>query len=120
IAHYNLGITHYRLNNYAEAVTAFKETTQLDPQFVSGFISLGNALDDLGKFQPAITAYRQALQLEPNNASAYLNMGIAYARQNQTKAAIAALKKAKTLYQTEGDLEAVQQIEQMLQQLTTS
>jgi superkiller protein 3 len=76
---------------------------------------LGNALDDLGKFSPAIAAYQKAIELEPNNASAYLNMGIAYARQNQTKAAIAALQKAKTLYQTEGNLEAVQQIEQMLQ-----
>ena len=61
----------YDQRNYAEAIQAYDNATELDPQYAIPWYNKGNALAKQDKYDEAIKAYDEAIRLDPNFASAW-------------------------------------------------
>ena len=89
-----LGAANKGLNRLVEASKAFRNVTELNPNYADGFNNLGVTLQDQGKLDEAIASYRKALSLKPDYADAYFNMGKAFQEQGNLDEAIASYNKA--------------------------
>lgn len=69
------GFGHYNAKQYEEAIAAFDQAIQLDPNDPIIHLSKGNALIKLKRYEEALAVYDQALRLDPNNAGACKNKG---------------------------------------------
>ncbi len=67
ILHMGLGNTAFARQRYAEAESAFRVATRLQPQRADGWNNLAYALVKQGNRVEALTAIRQALQLAPDD-----------------------------------------------------
>jgi tetratricopeptide (TPR) repeat protein len=64
------GIDAYRGGNTELAVEKFRQSIDLDPGYVNGYVMLGNISLEQGDAGPAAALAGKALELEPNNANA--------------------------------------------------
>jgi len=74
---YNLANTHYKMNNYEEAVKNYQDVaaTAQDIQLEEkSLYNTGNALYRQGKLEEAIEFYKKALELDPNDQDAKYNL----------------------------------------------
>ena len=74
---YNLANTHYKMNNYEEAVKNYQDVaaTAQDIQLEEkSLYNIGNALYRQGKLEEAIEYYKKALELDPNDQDAKYNL----------------------------------------------
>lgn len=69
------GEAHYTAQRYEEALAAFEQVFQLDPQNVQVHNSKGYALWSLKRYEEALAAFEQAILLNPQYARAYYNKG---------------------------------------------
>lgn len=116
-AYNNLGITYAQLGNFTEAVSAFEQAIALNSGNVEYYNNLGSALGSLGRIPEATNVFREAIARYPNEPDSHFNLAIALLNQNQFSEAISSLKTARDLYQIRNNFRAVQQINQMLQDL---
>lgn len=58
-----------------EAVAAYDEALQLQPDFFAAWLNRGVALDRLGRYPEAIASFERALRLKPDAASLWYNRG---------------------------------------------
>jgi superkiller protein 3 len=61
-----LAAAYFEHNRIADAVRAFREATERDPEDAAAFGNLGNALLRSGDSAGAEKAFREAIRLEPN------------------------------------------------------
>jgi tetratricopeptide (TPR) repeat protein len=80
------------------------------------FYAMGNSLMETKDFQGAIEQYNQAIETYPQYAEAFTYRAIAKAQIGDESGAIADLEQAASLFQEQGNTEAYQQIQQVLQQ----
>ncbi len=80
------------------------------------FYSMGNSLMEEKDFQGAIHHFNQAIDTYPQYAEAYTNRAVAKAQLGDRAGAVADLQQAATLFRQQGNTEAYQQIQQVLQQ----
>jgi len=80
---FRAGATLCNLNQYEEALNAFKKAIELDQKFSLYWNNIGLALAELGRFQEAVEAYDKAIELDPrlilarnNRASCLDNLGM--------------------------------------------
>jgi len=74
---YNLANTHYKMNNYEEAVKNYQDVgaTAQDIQLEEkSLYNIGNALYRQGKLEEAIEYYKKALELDPDDQDAKYNL----------------------------------------------
>ncbi len=116
-AYNNLGITYAQLGNFSAAVSAFEQAIALNSGNVEYYNNLGSALGSLGRIAEATNVFQEAIARYPNEPDSHFNLAIAFLNQNQIPEAIASLKTARDLYQIRNYLGAVQQINQILQDL---
>ena len=64
------GIDAYRAGDNELAVEKFRQSIDLDPRFVNGYVMLGNIALKQGDATQAAALAGKALELEPNNANA--------------------------------------------------
>ena len=76
-----------RNNKAKDAIIAYQNAIEQNPNFHWGYHNLGEALEQLGRLEEAISAYQQALQLKPNLACSYLNLGKALNKLGREKEA---------------------------------
>lgn len=76
----------------------------------------GNSLMQKKDFQGAIQEYNQAIQIYPQYAEAYTNRAMAKAQLGDQSGAVADLQQAAALFQQQGNTQAYQQVQQLLQQ----
>lgn len=60
------GFVSFNLKDYNKAIDLWKKTIKIDPNFVSGFNNLGNALSKIKKFEEAIKYLNKSLELKPD------------------------------------------------------
>ena len=77
---------------YAQAIAAYRQALQINPQNADTWDNLGAAYDQAG--QQALDAVRQALQIIPQDAVAWYNLGLAYDDAGQHAKAIDAYRHA--------------------------
>ena len=60
------GFVSFNLKDYNKAIELWKRTIKIDPNFVSGFNNLGNALSKIQKFEEAIRYLNKSLEIKPD------------------------------------------------------
>ena len=85
------------LNRLEEAEALYRRAIELDPEWESLWIDLGNVLDRAQRLAEAVHAYRKAIELNPQDAGAWNNLGNVLEKQGLTSEAEEALRKAVEL-----------------------
>ena len=80
-----------------EAIDAYKQAVELNPNYAGAHYNLGNALRDQEKPDEAIDAYRKAIELNPNYAEAHCNLGHVLKRQRRFTEALRYLERGHEL-----------------------
>ena len=83
-----LGSAYGRLNRHEEAIAAYLQALNIDPDYVEALIGLGNAYSVLNRHDEAIVAYREALGKNPEFAEAWFNLGNACVKRNRFDEAV--------------------------------
>ena len=91
-----LGLAHYRLANFPEAVQAFRQAIDQDSS-AELYCNLGAAYYLLGDFLNAVSTYQKAARLSPKEARPYYGLGVSLMRQNQYSKSLAAFRRAVAL-----------------------
>ncbi|MBC7933247.1 MAG: tetratricopeptide repeat protein [Rubrivivax sp.] len=100
-AHFDRGMDAYRGNRDEEAVEAFRQAAQLDPDFAEAHYRLGLALNAAGQseesdksFEQAIKSYEKLTKQAPKDANAFYFMGLSYEKLGKYDEAVRVLKEA--------------------------
>ncbi len=72
------GIINLSLENWQNALLAFKKTLKKDDKFIEAYNNLGVTYSHLGENDKAIENYKKALELNKDYASAYNNLATQY------------------------------------------
>lgn len=75
IAHYYLGLTHFSMGRYNNAIHHYREFLKAEPKSALAFSKIGLAHLELGEWDRAREACQEALQLEPSNILARFSLG---------------------------------------------
>ncbi|MBD2775306.1 serine/threonine-protein kinase [Iningainema tapete] len=73
---YNRGQELYKLQSYEEAVIAFDQAIQIQPDYYQAWYNRGNALRGLKKNSQAIASYDQAIQIKRDLPEAWYSRGM--------------------------------------------
>jgi len=92
--HMQAGITADKQKNFAIAASEFKKVTQLDPTFVDGFISLGQAYMESGDYGSSIPPLKHALELNADSAPAHQLLGYSLLAQGYANEAVPHLQRS--------------------------
>ena len=94
----NLGLAHYQLGNYDEAVAAYGKAEELDPTFCPVHALSGIAYRELGRFDDAQASYYAAIDCAPDEGRHYYNLGILLdLYRNDLEGALEYYRKARRL-----------------------
>jgi tetratricopeptide (TPR) repeat protein len=96
-AYYEMGVLYLnKKRNYSKAAEAFRQATQIKPDYGKAFYSLGVSMTELGKYYDAIMALESAVALREKWAAPYFRLAVIYNKKGQPvkakKAAANALK----------------------------
>ena len=78
---------------FEEAVEAYHQAIQINPDATGPFYNLGLAYKHLKQYERASAAFESALRLEPNNMNIRLNLGNVYNRMERWEQAIGHLNQ---------------------------
>jgi tetratricopeptide (TPR) repeat protein len=78
---------------------------------------LGVALQRQGQLAQAIAAYQQAIVIDPTLADAFYNLGVSLQQTGRREEAIPFLTQAKSLFNQQGNVDKIDQLNQFLQQI---
>jgi tetratricopeptide (TPR) repeat protein len=90
--HMQAGIAAEKEKKFDVSIQEFKQVTQIDPSFVDGFLSLGQAYMDSGNYGSAIPPLKRALELSPDSLPAHQLLGYSLLSQGYASEAIPHLK----------------------------
>ncbi len=88
-----LGLVYYLSGRFEEALTAFDESLQMEPEFTEALRYKGLVLGYLGKFQEAFTCIDQAIALTGGQGLAQLDRLVVQILSGQTEGVLETLEK---------------------------
>ncbi|MEG3836971.1 tetratricopeptide repeat protein [Microcoleus sp. Z1_C3] len=80
--------------NLEEAIAAYRNAIELNPDLSWSHHNLGEALAKLGKLEEAIAAFRRAIELNPDFSWSYHHLGDVLERQQQWEESVAVFHQA--------------------------
>lgn len=86
--------------DYEQALTAYEQGLQIDPENVEALNGKGATLRALGRNEEALRAFTRATEIDPTSAPSWMNRGDALERLGRTSEADAAYRKAGDLGST--------------------
>jgi tetratricopeptide (TPR) repeat protein len=92
--HWNAARQAETQKHFDLAITEYQKVTELEPKFVLGFVSLGQAFMELRDFSNAVAPLRHALELDANSIPAHQLLGYALLAQGYAADAIPHLERA--------------------------
>lgn len=116
-AYVNLGANLADQGKPEEAIAPLRKAIRLKPDEAEAYNNLGVALYKRNLVAEAIPKLQDAIRINPNYAEAHHNLGVALASQGKLEEAIATLRRAKNLYQTQGNNQKAEGIKQALRQI---
>ncbi|MEG4939279.1 tetratricopeptide repeat protein [Microcoleus sp. F4-D5] len=90
--YHNLGNYLQESGRFDEAVAAYKQAIELNPDFSWSYHCLGDVLLKLEKWQEAVAAYKKAVELNPDFSWSYHNLGDALLKLRRWEEAAAAYR----------------------------
>jgi tetratricopeptide (TPR) repeat protein len=94
----NLGLTYVAIDRFNEALKAFKNSLQCNPQYAEAWLNIGSTYKTMGRFDEALTAFQTAIQCNPQYAEAWNNVAIIYHLQNNEAKADGFFRKALEIW----------------------
>jgi protein O-mannosyl-transferase len=94
IAHSGLGEALVKKEHIEEAISHYRESVRLNPDFVDAHYNLAVTLVQNGQIDEAISHYQESLRLKPDSTDAHYNLGNALARKGQIDQAISQFREA--------------------------
>ncbi|MGO8795902.1 MAG: tetratricopeptide repeat protein [Candidatus Sulfotelmatobacter sp.] len=94
VQHMQAGIAADKEHKFDVAITEFKQVTEIDPKYVDGFVSLGQAYLESGDYGDAIPPLKHALELNPDFVPAHQLLGYALLSQGYASEALPHLQHA--------------------------
>jgi len=88
LGYFNLGTNLYDQGAHGQAIEAFNQALQLDPQFADAWNDLGEIYRDQANMDEAVRCYRAALQANAEHGRANYNLGESYCLGGQFEQAI--------------------------------
>lgn len=116
---FNQGVTLFKEKDYKGAEVAFRKVISRHPSNDMVHLLLGDVLMQLDLPEEAIAQFREVIRLTPKNVDAHLRLGTALIKQNNLEEAIAAIEKARDLFKAQRNTQKADQIDQLLQQIST-
>jgi predicted TPR repeat methyltransferase len=89
ILHYNFGLVHYNLEDFAEAAGEFALALVLQPDDADTLFNLALCRGKTGDSPAAIATYRQLLEIVPDSADCWYNLAGCYRDGHDNEQAIA-------------------------------
>ncbi|RUR86913.1 tetratricopeptide repeat protein [Chlorogloeopsis fritschii PCC 9212] len=117
--YFQKGINLYQQKNYPGAEAAFRQVISLNSTNDVVHLLLGDSLMQQGKVDAAISEYQEVIERAPKKVDAYLRLAQAFIQQHKLQEAIAILQKASDLFQAQRQPEKAQQIQRVLQQVSS-
>jgi len=94
VEHMKAGIAADKERRFETAIKEFKQVTEIDPSFVDGFISLGQAYMESGDYASALAPLKHALELNADSIPAHQLLGYALLSQGYASEAIPHLQRS--------------------------
>lgn len=85
---------YFKQNKLQVAISTCEQAIKLQPNLVTAYLIIGNAMQILGEFQKSIAYYSQALKIQPELAAALANLGSVYLKQGKFEDAKNSCQKA--------------------------
>lgn len=82
------------LGRDSEAVAAYEQALQVQPDFFAAWLNRGVALDRLGRYPEAIASFERALRLRPEVESLWYNRGTVLGKLGRHGEAVASFERA--------------------------
>jgi tetratricopeptide (TPR) repeat protein len=117
--YFQKGINLYQQKDYPGAEAAFRQVISLNSTNDVVHLLLGDSLIQQGKVDAAISEYQEVIERAPKKVDAYLRLAQAFIQQHKLQEAIAILQKASDLFQAQRQPEKAQQIQRVLQQVSS-
>ena len=92
-----MGLAHLRLNEYDDAIAAFKKQIEINPKDETVYDFLGVTLVQQQKLDEAAVAFRKQIELKPLDKFAHASLGLLLVQQKKFAEAIPDLEKAAVL-----------------------
>ncbi len=109
-----MGIIYEQLENYPLALSAYEKASALDNKSLIAYGGIARILEKQESDFQAIIAYRRFIELSPNNPYGYHRLGLLLQKRGRNGEAETILKQAQSLYQVQGKLEKVAEIQKKL------
>ena len=90
----SLGISYSAIGNNEKAISSYKKSIELDPNYALTHYNLGLAYGCIDNIDEEIASYKKAIEVYPNFAQVYNNLGAAYRKLGKIEVEIALYKKA--------------------------
>lgn len=89
-----LGVDELKKGNHRQAISAFKEAVQLDPEFARAYVNLGVAHLYQRQYDRAREYFTKSLGIFPESELAHYNLGLVHAHTGDLNGAIAEFRMA--------------------------
>ncbi len=90
--YHKLGNSMQESGEFNDAVAAYKQAVELNPDFSWSHHSLGDVLLKLERWEDAVAAYKKAVELNPDFSWSYHNLGDALLKLQRWEEAVAAYR----------------------------
>jgi tetratricopeptide (TPR) repeat protein len=97
------GLERFERGDYEGAIESFRRLTELDPENVRAYVSIGSAYLRLERVTEAANSFRRALAIDPNDASAHVGLGQSMKLGGDPDGALEELARAAELDPTNVD-----------------
>jgi tetratricopeptide (TPR) repeat protein len=98
-AHFALGGYYFGQQDYKQAISHYKRSTELDPKYSTAFNILGYAYRQDGTYNDAETAFKKYIELIPNDPNPYDSYAELLLKMGRFDEAITQYKKALAIDQ---------------------
>lgn len=98
---YNLGIDYYKIGQYDNAMAAFRQAINIDPNYIDAYYNLGAILEYLKQDEAALAVFKQIIVRKPDDyesvfKAAYLSSRLGQA--DKAKTYLALIPKESVVY----------------------
>ena len=116
---YDRGVKLYQEKDYQNAESVFTKVLSRHPSNDVARLLLGESLTGQNILEDAVTQFTSLMSRAPKNAEAQVRLAMALMKLEKVEAATLSLQKAQDLYKSQRNERKVEQIEQLLQSIST-
>ncbi len=116
---YDRGVKLYQEKDYKSAELVFIKVLSRHPSNDVARLLLGESLTGQNKLEEAVTQFTTLISRAPKNAEAQVRLAMALMKLEKVESATLSLQKAQDLYKSQRNEQKSQQIEQLLQSIST-